>query len=174
MNYKLGGAFNGRLNMILREEKGYTYGARSGFSGGLMPGTFTGSSSVQSNATLESVEIFRDEIADYRTGIAAEDLTFTKDALVQSNARRFETLFALQDMLNTIAMYDLPFDYVQQEQDVTSGMTLEQHRALAERYLDPDRMIYLVVGDAATQLPRLRALGMGTPILLDTEGNRVR
>jgi zinc protease len=174
MNYKLGGAFNGRLNMILREEKGYTYGARSGFSGGLLPGTFTASSSVQSNATLESAEIFRDEIADYRTGISAEELTFTQNALVQSTARRFETLFALQGMLNTIAMYDLPFDYVRQEQEVTSAMTLEEHRALAERYLDPDRMTYLVVGDATTQLPRLRAMGLGNPVLLDEHGNRVR
>ncbi len=174
MNYKLGGAFNGRLNMILREEKGYTYGARSGFSAGLLPGTFTASSSVRSNATLESAEIFRDEIADYRTGISAEEMEFTKNALVQSNARRFETLGALVGMLNTIGMYELPFDYVRQEEDIARTMTLERHRELAQQLIDPDRMTYLVVGDAATQLPRLRELGVGNPVLLDEEGNRVR
>ncbi len=174
MNYKLGGAFNGRLNMILREEKGYTYGARSGFSAGLLPGSFRASSSVRSNATLESAEIFRDEIADYRSGIAAEELEFTKNALVQSNARRFETLGALVGMLNTIGTYEFPFDYVRQEEDVARNMTLERHRELAQQYIAPDRMTYLVVGDAATQLARLGNLGLGRPVLLDEEGSRIR
>jgi zinc protease len=174
MNYKLGGAFNGRLNMILREEKGYTYGARSGFSAGLIPGSFRASSSVRSNATLESAEIFRDEIVDYRAGISVEELEFTRNALVQSNARRFETLGALVDMLNTIGMYGLPVDYIRHEEDIARSMTLERHRELAQRYLDPDRMTYLVVGDAATQLPRLRAMGLGNPVLLDEHGNPVR
>ncbi|MCJ7627070.1 MAG: insulinase family protein, partial [Longimicrobiales bacterium] len=70
MNFQLGGNFNGVLNMILREEKGFTYGASSGFSGGLYPGTFQASSSVLSAATRESVEIVRDEIARYREGIS--------------------------------------------------------------------------------------------------------
>ena len=52
-------------------------------------------------------------------------------------------------------------------------MTIDGHRQLAEQYIVPDRMIYLVVGDAKTQLGRLRRLGMGDPILLDREGNRV-
>ena len=119
MNYQLGGNFNGVLNMILREEKGFTYGAGSRFSGGLYPGTFSGSSSVMSAATRESVEIFRAEIARYREGISEEDLAYTKDAMILSNARRFETVGALVGMLNTIANYDEPFDYVMQEEQVT-------------------------------------------------------
>ena len=59
MNYKLGGSFSGVLNLILREEKGFTYGARSSFSGNNLYGTFQASSSVRSNATLESMEIFK-------------------------------------------------------------------------------------------------------------------
>jgi len=174
MNYQLGGSFNGVLNMILREEKGYTYGARSGFSGTNFPGTFTASTSVMSNATLESLEIIRDEIAAYRQGITDEGLAFTKNALIQSNTRRFETLFALQNMLEEIGMYGLPFDYVRQEEEQVRQMTLEQHRALARQYLDPDHMIYLVVGDARTQLPRVRQLGLGTPVVLDASGGPVR
>jgi len=88
MNYQLGGNFNSVLNMILREEKGFTYGARSSFVGRNFPGTFQGSSSVQSAATRESLEIFRDEVARYREGITEESLAFTKDALILSNARR--------------------------------------------------------------------------------------
>ncbi|MDH3458315.1 MAG: insulinase family protein [Gemmatimonadota bacterium] len=170
MNHRLGGSFNSVVNLILREEKGYTYGARSRFGGGHMPGTFTASSSVRSNATYESVEIFRDEIAKYRQGISEDDLTFTKNALVQSNARRFETLPALLGMLDEIAMYGRPFDYVREQENVTRRMTLEQHRQLAKRYIDPDQMIYLVVGDAATQLGPLARLGLGTPVVLEVEG----
>ena len=66
MNYKLGGSFSGNVNLILREEKGYTYGARTNFSGTKIPGTFTASSSVRTNTTGESVQIFRDEISKYK------------------------------------------------------------------------------------------------------------
>jgi len=174
MNYQLGGSFNGVLNMILREEKGFTYGAGSGFGGGIYPGTFTASSSVQSAATRESVEIFRDEITRYREGISEEDLEFTKDAMILSNALRFETTGALVGMLNTIATYDRPFDYVLQEEQETRNMTLARHREIAQEYLHPDRMIYLVVGDAATQMSQVRGLGLGTPVQLDADGNPVR
>ncbi len=174
MNYKLGGSFNGFLNLILREEKGYTYGARSTFSGGLYPGPFAASTAVRSNATYESVKIIHDEIAKYRSGIAGEDLEFTKDALLLSNARRFETLGALLGMVNTMMMYDLPEDYVMKEEEVVRSMSLDRHKTLAREYLPIDKMTYLVVGDARTQLTRLRSLGLGTPVLVDQMGNRVR
>ena len=174
MNYQLGGNFNGVLNMILREEKGFTYGASSGFVGAAYPGTFRAASSVQSAATLESLEIVRDEIASYREGITDEDLAYTKDAMILSNARRFETMGALLGMLNQIATYGQPVDYVLQEEQTTRGMTLERHQALAQQYLNPDRMIYLVAGDAATQMAPLRGLGFGSPIQLDVNGNPVR
>ena len=77
MNYKLGGSFSGNVNLILREEKGYTYGARSGFSGSKIPGTFSASSSVRTNTTGESVAIFREQIQKYKEGITEEELEFT-------------------------------------------------------------------------------------------------
>ncbi len=174
MNYQLGGSFNGVLNMILREEKGFTYGANSGFGGGVYPGTFRAASSVMSAATRESVEIFRDEIARYQEGISEESLSFTKDALILSNTRRFETAAALLGMLGQIATYDLPFDYVGQEEATIRGMNLDRHRELAQQYLDLDRMIYLVVGDAASQFDALKGLGLGDPILLDLNGKPIQ
>jgi zinc protease len=167
MNYKLGGSFSGNVNLILREEKGYTYGARTNFSGNNLYGTFNANSSVRSSATLESIEIFSEEMRKYKEGISEEDLDFTKDALLKSNARQFETLYALLGMLETISEYDLPFDYITKQQEVTRSMTLEEHRELAQKYIDPDRMYYLVVGDAATQLEPLKSLGLGDPILVD-------
>ncbi len=167
MNYKLGGSFNGFVNLVLREEKGYTYGARTGFSGYLNPGTFSAFSQVQSQATLESVQIFRDLMSKYREGIAPEDLQFTKDALIKSNTREFETLGALLGMLNDIAMYGYPDDYIKQQEEFVKSLTGDQHKKLAQKYIDPGRMIYLVVGDAATQLKPLEELGLGEVIIID-------
>jgi zinc protease len=167
MNYKLGGSFSGVLNLILREEKGFTYGARSGFSGNNQYGTFSASSSVRSNATLESMEIFSTEMNKYREGISEEDLAFTKDALLKSNARQFESLWSLLGMLENISTYDLPFDYVSRQQEVTRSMTLEQHQELAQEYIQPQHMYYVVVGDASTQFEPLKSLGLGDPVLVE-------
>jgi len=173
MNYKLGGSFNGRVNMILREEKGFTYGARTGFSGSFYPGTFVASSSVRSNTTFESTTIFFNEMKTYREGIPEEDLDFTKNALIKSNARSFETLGALRGMLDNIAKYNLPFDYVKEREEEVRNMTLEEHRMLAQKYINPDIMTCVIAGDAKTQLNKLKDLNMGEPILLDKEGNIV-
>jgi zinc protease len=173
MNYKLGGSFNGIVNLILREEKGYTYGARTGFTGSFYPGYFVAQAGVQSNATLESVQIFKDEITKYTQGISADDLKFTKDALIKSNALRFETIGALRGMLGQIAKYNLPYDYIKNEEKQISEMTLDQHKMIAQKYLHPEKMIYLIAGDKATQLERLKELGLGNPILLDKDGNKI-
>lgn len=167
MNYKLGGSFSGFLNLILREEKGFTYGARSNFSGNNIYGTFQASSSVRSNATLESMEIFTEEMNKYREGISEDDLIFTKDALLKSNARQYESLWSLQGMLEDISSYDLPFDYLTKQQEVTGSMSLEEHQNLAQKYIQPQNMYYVVVGDAATQLEPLKSLGFGDPVLVE-------
>lgn len=171
MNYKLGGSFSGILNLILREEKGYTYGARSRFSANYYPGPFTASAAVQSNATFESVKIFKDEMNKYRQGISKEDLIFTKNSLIKSNARDLESFGTLLYMLNNIAKFDMSFDYVKQYEKIAQDMTLEKHKELAQKYINPDKMIYLVVGDAKTQLKPLKKLGLGKPILLNKDGN---
>src|SRR5690554_1245731 len=173
MNYKLGGSFSGNVNLILREEKGYTYGARTGFSGGKVPGKFTASSSVRTNTTGESVQIFRDEIAKYKEGISKEDLDFTKNALVKSNARRFETQGSLLGMLQEINEYNLPSNYIEEEENIINNMTLEQHKALANKYLDPSKMAYVVVGDAATQYAQFKEMGFDEVKLLDKNGDEV-
>ena len=166
MNYKLGGSFNGILNLILREEKGYTYGARSNFSESKEKGAFIASASVQSGATLESAQIFRDEMKKYREGLSPEDFKFTKNALIKSNARRFETLYSLTGLLKSISKYNLPTDYIKQEEEIIRNMTPEKHQELAQKYINPDKMIYVIVGDAATQLEPLEKLGYGKPVIV--------
>ncbi|MAL59335.1 MAG: peptidase M16 [Flavobacteriaceae bacterium] len=174
MNYKLGGSFSGNVNLILREEKGYTYGARTGFSGGKVPGTFTASSSVRTNTTGESVKIFKEEIAKYKEGISEEDLNFTKNALIKSNARRFETQFSLLGMLQEMSNYGLSPNYIEDEEAVIKNMTLEQHKQLANKYLDESKMAYLVVGDATTQYPQFKKMGFDEVMLVDKDGEEVK
>jgi zinc protease len=164
-NYKLGGSFNGYLNLVLREEKGFTYGARSGFTGYLNCGTFTASSSVRSNATLESTQIFRDLITKYNSGVSQEDVDFTKSSLLKGNALNYETLRALMEVLNTMAVYKLPADYIGKDEAYIRSLTVEEVNKEVKKYIDPAKMYYVVVGDAATQLQDLSKLGFGDPIL---------
>jgi len=165
-NYKLGGSFNGLFNLILREEKGFTYGARSSFNGAKNYGTFTASSSVRTNSTLESLTIFKTEMEKYRQKIPQEYIDFTRSALLKSNARNFETVGNLLNMLSNIANYDLPPDYIKQEESFVKGLTAEKQLELAKRFIDPSRMYYVVVGDAKTQLRELEKVGLGKPILI--------
>ena len=174
MNYKLGGSFSGNVNLILREEKGYTYGARTGFSAGKVPGKFTASSSVRTNTTGESVQIFMDEITKYKDGISSEDLEFTKNAMIKSNALRFETQGSLLGMLQDINLYNLPSNYIEKEEAIVQNMTLEQHQALANKFLDASKMAYVVVGDAATQYAQFKDMGFDEVKLLDKNGDEVK
>jgi zinc protease len=174
MNYKLGGSFSGVVNLILREEKGFTYGARTGFRGSENTGVFTASSSVRTNTTFESVKIFKEEMEKYRNGISQDDLDFTKNALINSNARRFETLGALIGMLQTRSKYGFSADYIKEQEKVVSEMTLEKHKALAQKYLMPDQMSYFVAGDAKTQFEQFKDIGFDKVVLLDKKGDEVK
>lgn len=173
MNYKLGGDFSSILNMILREEKSFTYGARSGISGTAYPGTFLASTAVQANATYETVQIMRDEIGKYREGISQDDWELVKSTLLKSNAGRFETLQQLGGMLSPVVLYNLPFDYIKQRETIVRNMTTKEQKKLSQKYIRPDKLIYLIVGDKETQFDKLKELGLGDPILLDKEGKKV-
>ena len=165
-NYKLGGSFNGIFNLILREEKGFTYGARSNLVGSKNYGTFIATSRVRTNSTLESVTIFKTEMEKYRKSIPQEYIDFTKSSLMRSNALRFETLGNLLSMLNTMTAFNLPDDFIKREEKFIKDLTFEKELALVNKYIDPAKMYYVVVGDAKTQLDDLEKVGFGKPILV--------
>jgi zinc protease len=164
-NFMLGGGASARLFMILREEKGYTYGAYSWFNGNKIYGTFTASAAVRSDATLESVKLFKDIMLDYQSGVKQEIVDFTKGSLLKANALRFETNDALLDMLKTMKLNGLPEDYIKKEEEYLRGLTVDQVNETVQKYIDPMRMYYVVVGDAKTQLKDLEKVGLGKPIL---------
>jgi zinc protease len=167
MNYILGGGgFASQLTQQLREGKGYTYGITSNFSGTNSTGAFTIGSSVRTNVTLESAQLIKNILQDYSKNFSEQDLVTTKSFLIKSNARAFETAGAKLNMLQNISKYGWKYDYVKGRENIVKGMTVVQVRDLAKKYLDADKMIWLVVGDAKSQLPRLKELGFGEPEIL--------
>jgi len=169
MNYILGGGgFASRLTQELREGKGYTYGIRSGFSGTDIPGSFNISTGVRSNVTFESLELIAEILRNYPETFTAADLETTQGFLLKSNARAFESLGAKLNLLSDMSAYALPADYVLQREKIVRDMTIDKISALARQYANPDQMIYLVVGDAKTQLKGLEKLGFGKPLLLNS------
>ncbi|MEO1022715.1 MAG: pitrilysin family protein [Bacteroidota bacterium] len=175
MNYILGGGgFASRLTQELREGKGYTYGIGSGFSGSTIPGAFSISSGVRTNVTYESADLVKSILKEYPNTFSDKDLETTKSFLLKSNARRFETLGAKLNMLQDMSDYGWEADYVKDREQIVRDITKEDIRDLAVQYADADRMIYVVVGDAKTQMDRLEALGYGKPVLVNErfkEGN---
>ncbi len=168
MNYILGGGgFASQLTQELREGKGYTYGINSNFSGTKSPGAFTISSGVRTNVTLESAQLIKEILENYPEKYSENDLATTKSFLVKSNARAFETAFAKLGMLENISKYGWKYDYAKGREQIVKAMTVEQIKDLSSKYLDANKMIFLVVGDAKTQLPRLKELGFGEPILIN-------
>ncbi|MCH4823595.1 insulinase family protein [Gramella lutea] len=172
MNYRLGGgSFASRLTQELREGKGYTYGIRSHFMDRTYIGPFMITSGVRTNITYEAAELVRDIVKDYSSTFNAEDLEVTKSYMIKSNARKFETLGAKLNMLREINDYGYDFDYVKKREERVGELSVLDIQDLAKKYVDPDRMFYLIVGDAETQMDKLEELGYGKPVLLNSEEN---
>ena len=101
---------------------------------------------------------------NYADGFSETDLQTTKSFQLKSNARAFETHASKLNMLENISAYGWRYDYVKQREAIVKSMTVNRIKDLAKKYVDPNKMIYLVVGDAATQMERLKQLGFGDPI----------
>ena len=171
MNFTLGGAFSSRINMNLREDKGYTYGARSGFSGTDYPGPFVAAATVKPNVTDSTVIEFMKEIRTFRDkGITDEELAFTKSNMLQRDVLRYETLSQIANYLANIVEYNLPNDFKEQQENIVKGLTKNDINDLAKKYLKPDNMVILIVGNKYLIKEGLEALGYGNIKELDKEG----
>jgi len=174
MNYPLGGAFNSRINLNLREDKGYTYGARSFFSGNEKAGWFRASAGVRADATAASIVEFAKEIDTFsKTGIAEEELNFTKSAIGQRDARAYETPRQKLGFLSRMATYDLKPSFIDEQSDILANMTKAEIDDLAAKHLQLDEMIMVVVGDKAKVYDDVEALGYKM-VEIDTDGNPIQ
>jgi zinc protease len=171
MNYPLGGAFNSRINLNLRELHGFTYGARAGFSGNQFVGPFTASAGVRANATDSSVVEFMKEIKKYAdSGITNDELSFTKNSMGQSEALKYETAMQKAGFIKRILDYNLEKDFTDKQNQILKAITVQEINALAKKQLPYTKMNILVVGDKAAVWDGLTKLGYEV-IELDVDGN---
>lgn len=160
MNFILGGTFNSRINLNLREDKGYTYGARSSFNGSRYKGPFTVSAGVKANTTDSSlVEIFK-EIKKYKkNGITEEELTYTKNSIGLSEALKYETNGQKAGFLKKIIEFNLEKDFLGKQKNILNSSTKSSINTIANKYLLDDKMVIVVVGNREVVLEPLKKLG---------------
>lgn len=172
-NYPLGTGFNSRLNLNLREDKGWTYGARGGFAGDQYSGEYEFSSGIKAGATDSALLEVMKEIRDYvASGPTDEEVAFMKSAIGQSDALRYETGMQKAQFIRRILDYNLPANFVETQTKILKSMTKEQMLAMARKYLDPEKMNILLVGDKAKVLDGVKKLGYEI-VELDTDGNKL-
>ena len=169
-NFNLGGTFNSRINLNLREDKGYTYGARSGFNGGPEFGSFSVSTEVNKEATAASVTEVLNELESYAAkGMDEAEYDYMRSAIGQRDALQYETPGNKLGLLANIMRYDLPLNYRTQQASILKETDREVLNALANRLIQPDDMAIVIVGDETALREELEALGM--PIKqLDEDG----
>ncbi len=147
-NFVFGGAFNSRLNLNLREDKGYTYGIRSGFNGGKYSGTFLISAAVKRSKTALSLAEIIKEFKKYETGgITDAELAYTKSALLNQEAIRYEAPGQKADFLSGIARYNLEKDYTAKQNQILKSMSKEELNQQIKKSFDSNRLTTVVVGD---------------------------
>jgi zinc protease len=173
MNYTLGGPFTSRLNMDLREDKGWTYGAGSSFSGDEYGGDFEFRSGIKAEVTDSALAELMKDINEYvNNGIKEDELVFMKSAIGQRDALRYETGFQKASFIRNILNYNLPANYTALQQKIAQNMTKKEIDELAKKWIHPDKMNMLLVGDKAKIYPGLAKLGYKI-VELDVDGKPI-
>ena len=162
MNNVLGGMFSSRINLNLRERNGYAYGASSGFAFRRGPGPFVAASSVRTDATAPAVrEIFSELRGIRESTVTADELQLSRDSLSRSLPGLFETTGSMAGSSAQLFVHGLPVDYYRSLPQAIQGVTAADVQRVARQYLQPERMVSVVVGDRAKVEESLKALGVG-------------
>jgi zinc protease len=162
MNTGLGGLFSSRINMNLRERNGYTYGAGSVFQFRRGPGPFFTATSVRTDVTAPAVrEIFNEFERMRATDVSAEELKIAKDSFARSLPGLFETTAQAAASIGQIFIYNLPLDYYSTLPGKIDAVTIADVRRVAGKYLLPESMVIVAVGDRSKIEPELLKLNLG-------------
>jgi zinc protease len=173
MNEALGGLFSSRINLNLREQHGYTYGASSQFVFRRSAGPFLIASGVRTDVTAPAVaEIFKEVRRMRETTLTSEELTLAKESLVRSLPSEFETSSRITSSTATLFVYDLGLDYYTKFAGRLAGVTAAGVRAAAQKHLVPERLLVVAAGDRAKIEPELSKLNLGETELRTPEGLR--
>ena len=175
LNQLLGGSFNSRINWKLREEKGYTYGARSAFSYRKEAGPFVVSAGVKTSVTDSSVILTLDELKRIRTELVPEkELSVAKSAIIRGLPRGFETVSDIARQITALVLYNLPDDYYSHIVENVEKVTAEDVQKAAQRYIHPDTDAVVIVGDVSAVKAPLERLGYGKIVVVDDQGKPVK
>jgi zinc protease len=174
MNAVLGGLFNSRINLNLREAHGYTYGAFSGFEWRRQAGPFVVHTAVKSDITDAAAREVLREIDRIRAEpVSADEMSLATSYLDGVFPIRFETTAAIAAALSVLVIHGLPEDYYDRYREHVRALTTEQILAAAEHYLHPDAMQMVVVGDPASVRESLEAMRFGPITVYDAQGNAI-
>lgn len=161
MNYSFSGAFNSRINYTLREIKGWTYGTRGGFNGGILPGLFVLGGGFKANTTDSTIKEIMFQMKNFAdNGITEKELEFTRHSIAQSDALKYESVFDKLSFVKKILDHDLPNDFVHEQEKVLESLTVQSVNEIAKKRLPYNNMIILIVGDKATNLEKVKQLGL--------------
>src|SRR5262249_10759537 len=175
MNNALGGLFSSRINMNLREEHGYTYGAFSTFLYRRGPGLFVAGGSIRTDVTAPAVQETVKELQRIRTApLSGEELKFAKDSLSRSLAGLFETGEQTAATLGDLFTYDLPADYYRQLPDKIEAVTAQDVQRVATEHIHPENSVVVAAGDRAKIEPDLHKLSLGAIEIRNLEGDPVK
>jgi len=161
LNTVLGGSFTSRLNMNLRERRGYSYGAGSFFDMRQAPGPFSASAGVQTDKTAESLTEFFNELNGILKPVPADELERAKNYVALRFPGGFETTGDIARRLEEAVVYDLPDDYFSHYVQAIQAVTAADVQRVAERYVMPNRVAVVVAGDLKTIEAPVRALELG-------------
>jgi zinc protease len=170
LNDILGGLFSSRINLNLREEHGYTYGARTQFIFRRLPGFFTVASGVRTDVTGPAIAEIVKELTRIRDGVTQEELALAKDAEVRSLPAEFETSGRVTSTTSNLFVYDLPLDYYAGAQRRFTSVTAAQVTAAAKKYITPETVRVVVVGDRTKVAPAIGSLNLGTMEVWSADG----
>ena len=171
MNEALGGLFSSRINLNLREQHGYTYGASSQFLFRRAAGPFLIASGVRTDVTAPAVgEIFKEVQRMRETTLAPDELSLAKDSLVRSLPSEFETSSRVTSSTATLFVYDLGLDYYTKFPARLAGVTADGVRSAAQKHVVPDRLLVVAAGDRAKIEPELQKLKLGAIEVRTPEG----
>ena len=172
VNTLLGGLFTSRINLNLREDKGYTYGAFSTFAFRQEAGPFFVGAGVRTDATAPAITEIYNEIKKMKdVEVTMDELTLGKDSLVRSMPGRFETTSQTAASFANLFVYDLGLDYYSKYIERVVGIDAAVAHAAARKHLQPERMLVVAVGDRQKIEAELKKLNLGAAEYRDAEGN---
>lgn len=173
MNAILGGQFSSRINLNLRENKGYTYGASSSFSYYKHSGLFAVHTAVNIENTADAIKEIFNELKGIQTNVKQEEVDFAKSYLIKEFPSKFETYSQVEKIIEQLIFHSLPLDEIKVYQAKIHNVKLDEVLLAANNNIQLDKLSIVVVGDLEKIIPQIKNQFNIEPAILDNEGNKI-